>query len=167
MTHSNSSHRMDRHLSAILATTAAAFAIAAAVPAYAAAEPAKPMSQAMMPMQQHYAGIAYVTGGVGEGQAKAFEQNMHKYPLAIELLEKQKSAKRDEFTANANVSIADHTGKQVFRAKADGPFMLVQLEPGKYSVTASLGKDTIHRKDVMIEKGRTARETIVFPAGTN
>ncbi len=167
MKHSNSSQRMDRQLSAILATTAAAFAIGAAVPAYAATEPAQPMGQATLPMEQHYAGIAYVTGGVGENQAKAFEQNLHKYPLAIELLEKQKTAKHDEFTAKANVSIADHTGKQVFKAQATGPFMLVQLDPGKYSVTATLGRDTIHRKDVMIEKGRTARETIVFPAGTN
>ncbi len=167
MKHSNSSQRMDRQLSAILATTAAAFAIGAAVPAYAATEPAQPMGQATLPMEQHYAGIAFVTGGVGEGQTKAFEQNLHKYPLAIELLEKQKTAKRDEFTANANVSIADHTGRQVFKAQATGPFMLVQLEPGKYSVTATLGKDTIHRKDVMVEKGKTTRETIVFPPGTN
>lgn len=166
MTQSNATMRMNRVLLALLATTAAAFAIAPARPAFAA-EPATSLTQATMPAEQHSMGIAYATGGVGAAEAKAFEQNLHKYPLAIELLEKAPATKRDEFTANAQVSITDRTGKEVFKATAGGPFMLVQLQPGKYSLAATLGKQTIHRANIVVEKGKTARETVVFPAGTN
>jgi hypothetical protein len=166
MTQPNATMRGNRVLLALLATTAAAFAIAPARPAFADT-PATSLTPASMPAEQHYDGVAYATGGVGANEAKAFEQNMNKYPLAIELLEKVPAAKRDEFTANAQVSITDHTGKEVFKATAGGPFMLVQLQPGKYSMTATLGQRTIRRANIMVEKGKTARETVVFPSGTN
>lgn len=119
---------------------------------------------ATLPAEQHNSGIAYTTGGIGAEQATAFKEAMNRYPLAIELVQKEKSGKRDEFIADAQVRITDHAGKEVFNAKADGPFMLVKLEPGKYSMTASYETHTLHRNDFTVASGRTTHETFVFPA---
>jgi EamA domain-containing membrane protein RarD len=62
----------------------------------------------------------------------AFTPLASKHPLAIELLER--TGKIDEFTAYAMVKISDTQGHTVLDAKADGPFMLVDLPPGRYSI---------------------------------
>lgn len=81
--------------------------------------------------------MGYVTGGIGQSEAKLFENRLTDHPLAIELLEH--AGKREEFTANAAVKIADMHGHTVLDTKAGGPFMLVDLPSGRYSITAALG----------------------------
>jgi hypothetical protein len=117
--------------------------------------------------EQQYQGIAYATGGISPEEAAVFRAHAGKYPLALELLEKQATGtKRDEFTARAEVRIM-RDGKRVFDTQAAGPFMLVRLEPGTYSMTATLGKRTLRKTHVRIEKGRTTRATFEFPANTD
>lgn len=118
-----------------------------------------------LPPEKHYGSISYVTGGIAQGEAKLFRQEMHQYPLAIELLEK--AGKKEEFTADAMVRIVDQAGKTVFDAKAEGPFMLVRLEPGKYDVTAMLGGKTLHKSKVAVHKGGSAQAIFEFPPHTN
>jgi len=117
-------------------------------------------------------GIAYVSGGDDYRAAKTFEKSLDTYPLAIELLEKAgpASAKANhvvnEFTADAKVQIMDKAGKTVFAAESQGPFMLVKLPPGHYRMTATLGGRTLHKSDLAVVKGETARATFIFPRGT-
>lgn len=101
--------------------------LVAAAPAAAATQAT---SAERLPAEQRYAGIHYTTEGVTPEEAKTFKRSMHAYPLAIELVEKQKKAKDDLYSADATVRIADHAGKQIFDVKAGGPFMLVHLDPG-------------------------------------
>jgi hypothetical protein len=118
-----------------------------------------------LPAEQKQGAVAYLTGGVGEGQAKAFEQAMSRYPLAIEIVQQEKGSKHDAFTADAQIRITDHAGKQVLDAKAGGPFVLARLEPGKYSIAATYDGHTMNRNGVTVAKDKTAREVFVFPAG--
>ena len=126
----------------------------------------------VLPAQQQADGINYVSGGDDYRAAKTFEQSLDKYPLAIELVQKAgpQSAKdnhvTNEFTANANVKIMDKGGKEVFAAESAGPFMLVDLPPGQYTMTATLGKTTLHKSDLNIIKGKSERATFIFPTGT-
>jgi hypothetical protein len=123
-------------------------------------------SATTMPLQeQHYGQIAYATGGIGENEAKRFESEMSRYPLAIEVFEK--GYKREEFTAGADVKIADQHGHTVFDAKTGGPFLLVKLPKGKYSIEASLKDKTLPRRSVYVEPGHTARAVFEFPPHTD
>ncbi len=158
------SYRTAAVLFASLLAGGAAFTLAPAALAAATAA-TSPAATAPLPAEKKYEGIAYVTGGVGEGQAKAFEEAMKNYPLAIEIVQKEKGTKHDEFTAYADVRIMDHAGKEIFKTKAEGPFVLVRLEPGKYSMTVSYEKHTLHRKDFTVAKGKSTHETFVFPVG--
>jgi hypothetical protein len=155
---------------ALPAALAAAFATLAPLAAVAAtpstSAPPAAATKTMLPAEQQYDGIRYATGGVTAEEAAVFKREMHGYPLAIELVEKQKKSKHDEYTADAMVKISK-AGKDVFDAKAKGPFMLVRLEPGTYDISATLGKHTLHKKHVVVARGRTALATFEFPAGTD
>ena len=148
----------------------AAVTLAPMVPAQAtplAHKADKPAAVAPLPAEHEADGIAYVTGGVARDQAEAFKHGMKEYPLAIQLLErKPHSLLQKEATANAQVRITQENGHQVFQARADGPYMLVKLPPGRYDVTASLGNRTLEKKHVEVKPGHSKHETFVFPSGT-
>ncbi len=150
---------MKRMQSSRLTTILAASLLAASGAAFAAAP-----ATGTLPAEKMQGSVAYLSGGVGENQTKVFEQAMNKYPLAIEIVQKERTGKRDEFTADAQVRIMDHSGKEVFTAKADGPFVLVRLEPGTYTISTTYEGHTQHRKDVTLAKGRTTHEVFVFPS---
>jgi hypothetical protein len=150
----------------LLAALVASGALFAAAPAMASAA-ASTASTSTRPQEMQYGSIHYLTGGIGTGEAKAIKETMHKYALAVELAEKQKGATHEAFTAGAIVRISDHGGKEIFNARAEGPFMLVQLEPGKYSMTATLNDHALHTREFTIVKGKTTRETLVFPAAAD
>src|SRR5438445_12552334 len=116
------------------------------------------------PAEQRQGAVGYITGGIGEREAKLFEQQMSKHSLAIELLEHP--GKAEEFTADAKVKIADMHGHTVLDAKAGGPFMLVDLPPGRYSVVATLKHDTLKKSAVVVRHGKLARATFEFRAHT-
>lgn len=153
----------------LLAALLAGGTVIAAAPAGSAVASAgvAASSERGLPPAARSAGIEYLTGGIGTAEARAIENAIDRYPLAIELVEKQAGTARDAFTADATVHIRTLAGKPVFEAAARGPFMLVRLEPGAYSLSATLSGRTLHREHVKIRKGHTTRETFVFPARTD
>ena len=122
-------------------------------------------SSASMPTEQYQGSVGFITGGIGRREAKMFEKRLNAHPLAIELLEH--AGKAEEFTANAMVRITDRQDHTVLAARAAGPFMLVDLPPGRYSIRATLASDTLNRSTVWINNGRTAHVTFEYPAGTD
>ena len=112
--------------SAILATVLCAGVAHASVPV------------GTLPPTQTKGDIAWISGGVGMSQAKAFEQAERQYPLTLEFVLKpdHKNAPA-EFTAAIPTTITDSHGKQIFSATSQGPFMLLKLPEGRYTVTAS------------------------------
>ena len=127
---------------------------------------ALPVMAAMhMPDEQHQGPVGFITGGVGQSQARMFEKQITKHPLAIELL--QHAGKAEEFTADATIKIIDRQGRTVLDAKAGGPFMLVDLAPGRYSIQATLKNDTLRKSAVAVVRDKTARATFEFPPRTD
>jgi hypothetical protein len=121
---------------------------------------ATPDSAVSMPAEQYQGPVGYVTGGVGQAEAKRFEQQEGSHRLAIELLER--AGNSNEFTADAMVKIADRQGHTMLYAKADGPFMLVDLPPGRYSIQATLNKHTLKKSSVVVAQDKTAHATFEF-----
>ena len=124
-----------------------------------------PAAAAQMPSEQHQGPVGYVSGGIGKGEAKLFERNMGQHRLAIELLER--AGKAQEFTADAQVRIVDAQGRTVLDTKAAGPFVLVDLAPGRYSIFATLSGHQLRKSAVEVPRTGMARATFEFPARTD
>jgi hypothetical protein len=118
-----------------------------------------------MPAEQRQGSVGFVTGGIGKAEARLFERHMGQHRLAIELLEH--AGKAEEFTADARVRIADLHGRTVLDTKAGGPFLLVDLPPGRYSIVATLNNKTLRKPVVVVTRDRVARATFEFPARTD
>lgn len=118
-----------------------------------------------LPPAQHDGPVSFVTGGIGDGEARAFERALPHHALAIELLEH--AGTREAFTADARVRIADEQGHVVLAEQAQGPFMLVDLPPGRYAIDATLNRQTLHKPVTFVTGAQTARATFEFPSHTD
>ena len=131
---------MKMRLGAVLAV------LAAAVPAAAAAATELPV-----PVQQ-YESIRYYSAGVGIEERKELPQL---YPLKVVF-----RTDRGHLLCDADVTIASG-GKTVFRGRAEhGPWLIVDLPPGSYDVTAVQDGATRTAKGVKLAKGR--QRTVVL-----
>jgi hypothetical protein len=153
-----------------LAALASALALAPAFAAEPAGVSTPPAVSASLPPMQERGGIRYTTGGITDDESAAFRCERAFYPLAIEVLEHERGATRSQYTADAIVRIAAPDGRQVFEARAEGPFMLVRIGPGRYTVSATLDGRTLEKKNVVVGTGqgsKTAVASFVFPVAGN
>ncbi|WP_242539921.1 carboxypeptidase-like regulatory domain-containing protein [Trinickia mobilis] len=112
-----------------------------------------------LPPLQHSGSISYLSGGVGSDQSAAIKNVMHQYPLTLEFVGKTNSG--NEYLADVPVQIADAHGTTVLKTDAQGPFMLLSLPDGRYTVTARHdGK--MQRRTVNIASSTRAHEMFIW-----
>jgi len=104
-------------------------------------------------------GIEYVSGGIGEEQVAEMRQMASHYSLSVMV-----AAPGGEYLSDVDVTIASATGKNVFSARTDGPYLLVRLRAGHYRVTAQSGHASQTRQ-VTVPAHGTAR--LDFHLATN
>lgn len=121
----------------------------------AAAAPGDPL--AALPKVRLAGQVEVLTGGIGADEAAAMRAASSAWPLALEFY--REAAGRPAFTTGVKVSIADAQGRPVVQATSDGPFLFVKLPPGRYTVFATLGTETVER-DVEVNPGKTARANL-------
>ena len=112
---------------------------------------------AQLPAEHHQGSVAFLSGGIGKDEAKAFEGAEKGFPLALEFVDRV--GKRDEFLAGTKVEVQDPHGKTVLSTIADGPFLLARLPSGRYAVAATYDSKTMTRHVVVDGK---AGRAIVF-----
>ena len=118
-----------------------------------------------LPRERVSGTASYVSGGVSDEAARAFESAFRGYPLVVKLFEHDGA--RDIYTADARVTITDRRGKTVLDDRADGPFMLVRLPAGEYQVAATLNGRALAPHRVHVTEHGHASSTFVFPSGTD
>ena len=162
-------NRFTPHHSALRALAGAltTIIVAAAPLAPASAQTDTTPSAATLPAEVQAGAVRYTSGGVSQDEADLFKERARAYPLAIEIVEKADAGARDQYTASARVVIRRQGGTEVLDAQAEGPFMLVRLDPGSYEITATLGERTLHKQHVVVTDGQSTHTVFVFPAGTN
>jgi hypothetical protein len=117
-----------------------------------------------LPPERQAGGVSYVSGGVSADEAEAFKAMRNNYPLAIELV--QQVGGHNQFTADAKVRVMDHSGHVVLETRAEGPFMLVRLPPGRYRVEATF-KGVTTEVPATVNIGGHAQATLSFPGSTD
>jgi hypothetical protein len=89
-------------------------------------------SAGSLPQIQQQGDVFYVSGGVGQDESKALEHVRSHWPLSMQF-----TGPSSDFLADVRVRIVDVHNNEVLRADSQGPFMLVKLPPGRYTVQAS------------------------------
>ncbi|WP_010090822.1 carboxypeptidase-like regulatory domain-containing protein [Burkholderia ubonensis] len=135
------------------------FAIAAALAVGVAAGATGAYAQSDgLPAARHQGDVTFVSGGIGQDESTAFQRNEAAWPLALRF-----TGAGGEFLADVQVRIADANGAEVLKTDAHGPYMLVKLPPGRYTVQASYqGKDETRSVTVTAKGG--ARQAFTWPA---
>ena len=116
---------------------------------------------ATLPQVQSQGQTEFITGGVGKDESDAIAQAAGAWPLMLEL--SQSAAPRAEFISDVQITIKDKSGNTVLDMTSAGPYVLVRLPAGKYSLDATYESKALHR-DISIQKGRSKRLSLMWPA---
>ncbi|MBX3589595.1 MAG: hypothetical protein KF755_01680 [Burkholderiaceae bacterium] len=129
-------------------------ALAAIVPAQAAS----------LPQVRHSGAIEYLSGGIGHDEAAAIEAASAHWPVTMEFA--VRDGKRADFAADVRVEVRDAKGRVALDTRSSGPFLLARLQPGSYSVRATLSDHTLQQA-LHVSSGKPSRVVFVWPAGTD
>jgi hypothetical protein len=119
---------------------------------------------AELPPVHHDGQVQYLSGGIGQDESTAMKSVEKQWPLSMEFAETRGG--HADYLAGVDVVVRDASGRTALQATTDGPFMLAQLPPGRYTIEASLDGNT-KRESVTIKDGAPAHATIVWPAGAD
>lgn len=112
------------------------------------------VSSAQFPTTQMQGDIAYISGGIGEDEAKAMKAESKNWPLLIEFSEY--SISQDLWVAQVYLKILDSKGKTILETTVDGPMFLGRLPPGNYELFATYEGETKSTK-IQIVNGKSLR----------
>lgn len=113
-----------------------------------------------LPPVQHSGSISYLSGGVGSDESTAIKSEMGNYPLVLEFAGKTNTG--NDYLADIPVQISDAHGTVVLDTSTRGPFMLISLPNGRYTVTATYNGSEV-RRVVSVAAGAHARELFIWP----
>jgi hypothetical protein len=88
-----------------------------------------------LPAQATAGGVPYITGGIGSDESEAIKAQFTKYALALTFAKVQDG--HNVFLASVPVQIRDAAGSTVLDVTTEGPYLLVDVPPGKYDVIAT------------------------------
>lgn len=107
---------------------------------------------AQEPMQTE-GGIVYLSGGIGLEEREALRAAARAYTLLLSFADRT-----GHYLSDVQVVIADAAGNTILEAVSQGPWFLVQLPPGTYTVVATTSGIT-QRQAARV---RTARQTQLY-----
>ena len=102
-------------------------------------------------------GIKYACAGVGK--ASRSDPRWASFPVKLQF-----AAANGDFLGDPDVTVTDSSGKQVFTAQCNGPWVLIELPAGSYKVHAT-GQKGQYAKDfaISVKAGAQTSKTIRLP----
>ena len=97
-----------------------------------------------------YQGISYISGGIGSDERKALLQMGKAYSLKLMF-----AMKGGAYLADVKVVIKSFSGKKIFEAVSEGPWIFINLHPGKYQVSAIANGKVLNKTADVKEIGQT------------
>jgi len=127
-----------------------------------AAPPKRPEAKgatAPVPVQTTDAGIAYVTGGVGDTEQRYIERHYGGYSFKLV------NAGNGAYVSNVRVTLENDRGETILQTITEGPWLLADLPAGEYVVTARFNKQTRSEKFVVADAAATRRLVLRWTLG--
>jgi hypothetical protein len=118
-------------------------------------------SSSGLPVQTSAGGVPYITGGIGSDESEAIKAQFTKYALALTFATVQNG--HNVFLASVPVQIRDASGATVLEVTTEGPYLLVDVPPGRYEVIAThQGRE--QRVSLPVTAGKTTERAFSWPA---
>jgi hypothetical protein len=95
-------------------------------------------------------GWPYVAGGFGLDEREELEQVRRDFRLRVMTAARGSGA----YVSGVRLRITDASGRSVFDREVDGPWLLIDLPPGRYSLRASLQAETVEQQVALGAAGR-------------
>lgn len=118
-----------------------------------------PLIWAQIPQTQYSQGVSYITGGVGEEESTAILAEAKQWPLLLELSQLENG--RGVWIFGSQIKILDSKNVVVFDAKADGPYMLINLTAGDYVIQASY-QGVEQKRSISMKVGQSQKISIFW-----
>lgn len=118
----------------------------------------------LLPPVQTQGQTQFISGGIGKDESEAILQVRRSWPLMLELTQADDS--RAQYIGDVQITIKDELHNTVLDTTTEGPYLLVQLPAGKYSLEATYHTTTLHRK-LNLQKESGKKVTLVWPADRN
>ena len=96
---------------------------------------ASSLGLAQIPDTRQSQGIPYITGGIGKDEVASILAESKKRSLLLELSQIENG--RGVWIFGAKVKIINSNKQVIFDVQADGPYLLLNLDPGDYFIEAS------------------------------
>src|ERR1700676_1587685 len=113
-----------------------------------------------LPPERSQGSVTYVSGGIGKDESDAMKQAASRYSLAIEMA--SRASPRAEYVADVKIDIRDQRGATVLSTISDGPILLANLPPGRYTVNAARNGAS-QQRNIVVGAGRPVRAMFSFP----
>jgi hypothetical protein len=114
---------------------------------------------AQIPQTQSSQGVSYITGGVGEEESTAILAEAKQWPLLLELSQLENG--RGVWIFGSQIKILNAKNAVVFDAKADGPYMLINLIAGDYAIQASY-QGVVQNRSISVKAGQSQKISIFW-----
>jgi len=111
---------------------------------------------ALNPMQE--GAVTYVSGGIGDDERQKMDGLAAEYPLKLVFATK---GTPNEFLSDIKVQVKDGGGKTLVDAVSQGPFFLLKMPAGKYTINAD--NDGVAKQQVVqVVGGKPQRVVFVW-----
>lgn len=110
-----------------------------------------------LPPTQSANGVDFIMGGIGSDESEAMRAEGKWWPLLIEFSEH--TADGDVWISDTRVRILNASEQTVFDQVCDGPFLLVNLPAGHYTIAAQ-HKASIKIQKVQLVRGESRKVTM-------
>jgi hypothetical protein len=120
---------------------------------------AAPLTWAQIPPTQYSQGISYITGGVGDEESSAILAEAKQWPLLLELSQLENG--RGVWIFGSQVKILNAQNMVIFNAKAEGPYMLINLSAGEYAIVANY-QGVEQKRSISIKAGQAQKISIFW-----
>lgn len=109
-----------------------------------------------LPQIQQQGDVSFVSGGVGQDESRALRRAESQWPLSLRF-----TGPNSEYLADVQVRLVDAHNNEVLNTTSRGPYMLVRLRPGRYTVHAQY-KDREQTRAVTIPAKGTVKSAFVW-----
>lgn len=106
-------------------------------------------------------GIDYLTGGVGLEESTAIKEEAKRWPLKVMMSELSEG--KAVWIADAELRIKNQNNRLLLDIKCDGPFALIRLDPGKYTIEATFN-GMAQKRQVLVVSGSPQQISITWKA---
>lgn len=112
----------------------------------------------VLPPERSQGAVTYISGGIGKDESEAMKQAASRYSLSIEMAS---AGPRAQYVSDVKIDIRDQKGTTVLSVTSDGPFLLANLPPGRYTVNAAKNGKS-QQRDIVVAPGAHPRAMFSF-----